>query len=265
MTTAAQDTLIERIVALLERDKRIAAAWLAGSIGRGEEDEWSDVDVVALVTGNAAEIGRTYAERSSAITDTVYADPLYGGAVVNCITPDWQRFDLSFIEHAQLSRYDAKHLKALFNKGAPEPGGPAPSAEPPMETRVLRIVREFLRVLGLTPLGMGREEYVNGLTGIGHLRTALIDLMIEENGIAPRDRGGVLHLNRLLTEEQRKVLEALPPLSPTRQSLLEANVVLASLFLPRAKSLCRRLGVAWPESMEAALRAYLLRTLGLRI
>lgn len=41
----ARDDLLSRIVPDLEADARVAAAWLAGSFGRGDADEWSDLDL----------------------------------------------------------------------------------------------------------------------------------------------------------------------------------------------------------------------------
>lgn len=58
-------------------------------------------------------------------------------------------------------------------------------------------IEEFIRILCLLHLAAGRAEYINGVLGVYHLRNLLIDLMIEETN-AP-NRGGVLHLNRLIT------------------------------------------------------------------
>lgn len=40
-----REPLLQRIVESLEADPRVAAAWLMGSIGRGEHDAWSDLDL----------------------------------------------------------------------------------------------------------------------------------------------------------------------------------------------------------------------------
>jgi predicted nucleotidyltransferase len=40
-----RDVLLGRIVQTLEGDPRVGAAWLSGSFGRGEADEWSDLDL----------------------------------------------------------------------------------------------------------------------------------------------------------------------------------------------------------------------------
>ncbi|CAA9583926.1 MAG: hypothetical protein AVDCRST_MAG19-4424 [uncultured Thermomicrobiales bacterium] len=44
-----RDRLLDRLVASLERDERVVAAWLSGSLGRGTADAWSDVDVWVVV------------------------------------------------------------------------------------------------------------------------------------------------------------------------------------------------------------------------
>ena len=45
-----RDTALQEIGDLLERDDRFEAAWLGGSFGRGEEDEYSDLDLTAVVS-----------------------------------------------------------------------------------------------------------------------------------------------------------------------------------------------------------------------
>ena len=41
--------LLARITRLLENDARVAAAWVFGSVGRGEEDDLSDIDLRVIV------------------------------------------------------------------------------------------------------------------------------------------------------------------------------------------------------------------------
>ena len=54
---AARDDLLRRAARTLEADPRFAAAWLTGSFGRGEEDTFSDIDlVIAVYDQNSAEL-----------------------------------------------------------------------------------------------------------------------------------------------------------------------------------------------------------------
>lgn len=50
---AARDELLSRIVAVLRSDTRVVGAWLAGSQGRGEGDEWADLDLHIVVKDEA--------------------------------------------------------------------------------------------------------------------------------------------------------------------------------------------------------------------
>lgn len=45
----AQRQIVERIVAVVASDPRVAAAWLGGSLARGNADAFSDVDVTILI------------------------------------------------------------------------------------------------------------------------------------------------------------------------------------------------------------------------
>lgn len=44
-----RDRLLARVTQVLEADERVTAAWLSGSYGRGEVDEWSDLDLHVTV------------------------------------------------------------------------------------------------------------------------------------------------------------------------------------------------------------------------
>ena len=50
-----RDTLLHRIEAALRADERVVAAWLAGSLGRGNADALSDIDLWVIVRDEAIE------------------------------------------------------------------------------------------------------------------------------------------------------------------------------------------------------------------
>src|SRR5690348_4196799 len=45
-----RDALLKRLTEGLQADPRVEAAWLTGSFGKGESDEWSDLDLNVVVT-----------------------------------------------------------------------------------------------------------------------------------------------------------------------------------------------------------------------
>ena len=264
--TPDQQDLVDAIHRVLAADAEIEAAWLGGSLGRGGGDAFSDVDVVALVArGPATGVGLRYACEGASIAETVLANPLFGGRVLNVVTRDWRRFNISFIEPSELGRFDAAHLVPLFNKGDRAP--PQKVTEPyrAKPETVLGLVNEFFRVLGLSVVAMGREEYVLGLQGVDILRRLTVDLMLEENRIGPIERGGALRRNPLLTLDQRHELQSLAPVAANRISILAINAELAAIFLPRARRCAERTGATWPSDFEAATRRHLWERLGLSI
>ena len=248
MPTTAQQQLIKRIAAVLEADAQISGAWLSGSLGKGAGDEFSDVDVLVATPGDPAATAARYVASVSSIAPTVIAK-LHFGRVLNCVTPDWERFDLAFVSAAELSRYNAQELKCMFARG------PAPAAQAAAPAELSRFednLTEFFRIVGLGPVVLGREEFIVGLDGVGLLRKILIDTMLEQNGVTQAARGGVLKLNAFLSDAQREALVGLPPLQATPASLIAMNRALADIFIPIARGICATRGIAWPEALERA-------------
>ncbi len=266
MTTPTQQSLLDAIVRVLSADGRIQSAWLTGSLGSGRGDAFSDVDVTAVVPDAEFDaVLKDYKADLSAIAPVVHSYVHGFDRVVSSVTEDWRRFDLTFLKPAEFAAMPMGEIKPLFNRGTPEK--PVPAAPPPYvpkAARIEQIVREFLRVLGLAPVAMGRGEYLASLDGVGLLRRMIIDLMQEKNGIGPV-RGSALHVNAHLTPEQRHALEALPPLSADRESLLAMNRALWRIFRPLAQELCVQTAAPWPSAFEDATRRHLARAIGLEI
>lgn len=263
--TPAQQSLIDRLRGFLLAEPRVEAAWLSGSLGKGQGDAFSDVDILVLVgPGASSAISADLAHNLASVATPVLVNSLFGGRVINVVTDDWQRFDLSFAEGDEIMRYDAKAVRPLFNRGDRTPPTHPPADYRTTPETLARLVEEFLRVLGLAVVGLGRREYLLVLTGVDLLRRMTMDLMLEENRISPADRGGALHRNPFLSEAQRSLLEGIPPLMATHQSALEAQRYLASAFLPRAKRLAAEIGMVWPTAFEEATRTSLRLHLGLQ-
>jgi len=118
-------------------------------------------------------------------------------------------------------------------------------------------------VLGLLPVVVGREEFVVAVSGAGLLRDMLIDVMLED--VAVEDRGGALHLNRLLPADRQQLLTNLPALRATRESVINAHLACASVFLPLARDLHRRCGLVCPQDFEDTTRRHLTKALSIEL
>ena len=248
------DELIQRITAVLEQDARVRGAWLVGSYGRGTADEFSDVDVW-LVADDRVGLTEDWTGLSGRIAPTIYRERRdFGPATLfNHITPEWHRLDVTITGPEAVPSRARNLVRPLLDRDdlAARLG---PDAEPlqPDPVAVERLIKEFFRVLGLTPVVLGRGGVIDAASGSGLLRQLLIDLMLQD--VAVPDRGGALHTSSLLPPQRRAQVEALPAIEATRESALAVHRACTDLFLPLARDLAARTGVTWPdEFVQAAL------------
>jgi predicted nucleotidyltransferase len=252
-----QEDLIGRAREVLSEDARVLAVFLAGSLARGTSDRYSDVDLLLVVApGDVDGFIRDWPALSDQIAPAVLRVQVGSRPMFTQVTAGWLRFDVSVGTPADLAGRTRSTLKPLYDPHDLGAGlaaeGPARQPDP---RHVETLVREFLRVLGLLPVVVGRSEFVAGESGAGLLRTMLIQLMLED--VAVEDRGGALHLNTLLPEDRLRVLTDLPAMTATRESVTAAHVACAEAFLPIARELYARCGLDWPAELEDAVRGHL--------
>lgn len=257
--------LISRIRQVLHDDPRVLAAWLSGSRGRGTADRHSDTDVWLVVSaGDVPGFVEDWPQTCERISPTVLCQQVGGGPVFTAITPEWLRFDVAIGTPEDVAGRSRMTLEPLFDRaGLSERLQPAGRPLPPDPGRVSGLTTEFLRVLGLLPVVLGRQEYVVAASGAGLLRQLLIQLMLED--VAVEDRGGALRLAGLLPPVRLRVLAGLPPIEATRASAVAVHLECARAFLPLARDLHDRCGLTWPADLDDALRRHLRAELGLEL
>jgi hypothetical protein len=250
-----QSAFITAVAARVSGDPRVVSLFLAGSHGAGTADAFSDVDFVA-VAGAAdhavvADLWRDAVQRVEPVV--FWSERRVQGILLNAITESWLRCDVVIVAPGDFGRRCKAGVTVLFDHADLYAG--LPDVLPPVVpdgARVARIINEFIRIMGLLPVGVGRGEDVLLVKGVALLRDLVCDLMLEDCMLA--DRGGALHLQRLLTPEQMAVLRGLPYPGPERVALIAAHLAVAGVFFPLARGMATRLGVVWPAAFEAALR-----------
>ncbi len=253
MNKSRQREVIQLITEAIQGLPAIRALFLSGSFGTGMADEYSDIDFVLVANEGASDaVAEVWREAVSNTGDIVlWWDRTTTPFLINAITEDWSRTDVTILKPDQLGSQTQSELEPLFDHDNLFEGlaKAAQKSEPNLK-KFKHEVENFIRVLGLLHLAAGRKEYINGVMGVFLLRRHLIDLLIEETD-AP-NRGGVLHLNRLITAEQKDLLTSLPPATPNRDAMISAHLAYAKAYLPLARQRAARLGMAWPERFEAA-------------
>lgn len=255
--------LIESVGPALGASGLVQGLFLGGSFGKGSADGWSDVDLIAIAPIEQHEkVVAWWRDWLSERDELIYWKQWGRGAtLVNAITGSWLRVDLLLPDSGSLEGRPQDAIRALYDPhdlySALVPSLPPRKPDP---GAVLGMVEEFIRIIGLTPVALGREEYVVMAMGSGMLRDLLSRLMQEELPLP--DRGGLLHLNKLLSADDIRTLEALPYPAPERDALIEGQLAVARVFFPRAKRLAARLNLDWPARFEASARAHLGKAIG---
>lgn len=255
---SAQRDLIDRVTADLRDLQVVRGLWLTGSFGAGTADEHSDVDMFVLVPDTERD-GLAggwpgFVSRYSPLL----VKRLGGAPVYTHVLPGWLRWDVVIGTRTDLAAVDRRRVVELFNKDGAAPGSPGHRGADLDAVR--EITEEFLRVLGLLVVVLARGELVAGVSGSGLLRqllTTLLRYRVEGDRLS-----GALHLSRVLPADQLAALAALPVPAPDRNSVIEAHLGCARLFLPVARQLLRE---AYPAELEDACREHLRGHLGVTL
>lgn len=260
-----RDDLIAAFTAAAQGHDGVEALLLGGSLGRGEGDSWSDVDLIVVTPAQAhagfVEGVRAWAE---AVAPAVLWRQVYPGLpLFHAVTADYLRYDITVTTLERVTE-SADRVRPLVDKVGAHGRLPPPREPPPVSARAVEdIVEEFLRILGLLPVGVGREDWPAVAAGMGLMRHQLQALMIlEQRPVAPP---GALGLTRLLPPQDLHLLTRLAAPASNRESGISGSVALADAFLPRARRVAAAAGAAWPEGLEAAVRGHLARELGVAL
>jgi len=242
----------------LGTDERVRGIWLTGSLGRGTADRFSDMDMLVVVGPEVREaFARQWVELVSGLAAPLLVKAVVPPYIFAHVLPGWLRWDVTIGTSDHLAGLAASEVRELVNKDGLTPG---PEAEPQSAdpAAVLALTEEFIRVLGLLPVVIGRGELVAAASGAGLLRTMTTSLLrMRVEGQAP---SGALHLSRVLPVDEMEQLRSLPPLHADRESAIALHLACARIFLPVARSM---LGADYPDRLEQACWKHLEAELGL--
>jgi hypothetical protein len=261
--------LVESAAARLYQDDRVRVLWLTGSLANGTADGESDVDLRAAIRADAfATVDTWWQELIDEIGPTVWKRRSPGPpneAILNAITSEYGRFDI--VVQSDFDRQgralEAAHV--LFDKdGVAKDFSFTSGASFDPSARLPFLVEDFIRLVGMLPIVVERDDLPIGMEGQMGLHSMLISLLLLENGI-DRMAGGKRHVAAYLNDEQRAVLAQVPVLAPTMESVINGRIAYARLFLPRARRLMEAHDQVYPDEFATATKQHLLERLGLTV
>ncbi|MGO4454057.1 nucleotidyltransferase family protein [Arthrobacter sp. RAF14] len=264
----ALDAPLAAVRASCNARKDIEAAWLEGSIARGEADEWSDIDLHLVVTDEDFDVRAWAAE----LFDVVLADAIPGtrrGHIF--LSSEWVHLDVILHSPQDAATGSAERLY-LLDRGIPHGASAdirADQPDPPSADDGVSSVPYFpdqdcrvvLYLLGNAVGLAARDDLLALSTTVSGLRDAYLPrLMLAERGMRP-GRGAKRMLEQV-SRDQRSSLQSLPAVGLDRRSLLGALTAVAAQYVPRARSLAHATGAEWPQGLEEALRSLWAREMG---
>ncbi len=253
MSPPDREPLLRRIVEALAADERVAGAWLTGSIGRGEDDAWSDLDLhVAIYDESVADFwshrAALYAQvgRVVLVQDEMPSNAQPGGHFQLVIFDgplevDWNVGPLSGARRA------VAHVLLCLRDDVPVVTDPhALSAE---DLRA-RCQQRLLFGWAMAPIAVkyiARGDTRRAVEQLGLVRAAFIDLwrMLEAR------RAAVSGQNAPLEVEPRTLLPRLGPTIDPPSCLVALEQLCREM--QRLHPRLAAVGVAAPDEMPAQL------------
>lgn len=251
-----------QIAAAMRDTPQVRALFLSGSHGNGTADTFSDLDFIVVSEEGASDtLAAVWRDAVAGLGEIIlWRDRTVAPVLINAIVAPDTRIDVLMYTPDQTRTHAQDRLAPLFDHDDLLSTLPKTTPHgPPNPKRMAYQFEEFIRILALLPLAIGREEYINGVAGVFHLRNLLVELFIAETNTPMR--GGALQLNRLLTSEQQDLLISLPPPIATRDGVIEAHRAYAAVYLHRARAYASDHNIEWPERFEDVALTHIGRTL----
>lgn len=258
--------LFDAAVAVFRADDRVRGLWVHGSVGRGDADASSDLDLVLAVRDDDFdELWADWRSWLSLITPTVLARPVpWVPGILYSLTPDCLRLDICVERVSTLPTSGFTRRALVFDRDELDALVPPPSTPPgPDRSKIETAIEEPLRYLAMLPALLDRDALLLVQEGYTHIRRRLVELFQEAN--APQAPAGIKHGRFQITDGQYRQLEALPWPQANRAELVAAHRIIGSQLLHVGPPIAALVDLPWPESLEVAVRQHLRHELAIEL
>jgi predicted nucleotidyltransferase len=262
-----QSDYVQKLQAAVVAEPRIKAAWLTGSLGRGNADRYSDIDLnLWLDAANLDQFRQETEKWLNELRPLVLFTWMFHDRMANSLTVDGLRIDLWLHTHSA-PMLDESRVQILLDRDDALQFGtiPMPVDATALKNRLIQQIREFWRCISLLPAVIGRDERIVTLVGLTVEVNILTDVLISGYGIA--HDSGVKRLNPFLPEEARLEIENALAFSSlnneglTNKGLADAHLALAQIMQEQGRQLATRHGFEYPTAVEDAVLQYTLNEL----
>ena len=255
----AYQRLLDRATETLSTDDRVVALLAVGSVGRGEADASSDLDLLAAIADEESTeaIAADWEALIARITPSMYRR-LLGGRILTVVTPAWQRLDITLLPASGTGLISLGPATIIFDRVGIALPSPLPAQVITAADLVTR-AENFIRSVGLMVTDLERGEHTVLTWASEFLINELVEVMFLQAG---RTRRTLKRIYVDLPHADRNVLEGLQRPDTTPRSIIGSHLAIAAEFLPRIKTLIEEADGGWPSELEDATDRYLRANLG---
>ena len=181
-----RDRLVDRVVAVSNRDLRIVAVFEGGSRARGEADEHSDVDITVVVGDDALDDVRAGKEAFvRSIGNSLFVEDFGMAHMAFAIFDDGSELELHFHRLADLDTIPAGPHRVLLDPHDVLAGRVFPAAAPDAGTRsrqLREVLMWFWHDLGHFTTAIARDQLWWAAGQLEQLRNSCVNLVRLEQG-----------------------------------------------------------------------------------
>lgn len=246
--------LYERARSVLGQDPRVRSVEPSGSVSDGTADQWSDLDL-KVVTDPEGHDGflSEWRDWLGRITPTVFARRPIAPFIINTLTPEGLTLDIAvYAGSAPDFVPSQRYVVGMLSGRSFESVGDALAYA--VEEQLRGMAGPFISLVQ-------RDEHLRHLTGAAHLVGLLTVVFLAETGAPPPAK----HWNRTFTEEQRAAAARIPPLSATREGVIDFGLGVARLVVERARPLYPRYQLEWPGALAGVVARRVQDELGIDV
>ena len=145
---AERDELLARIIDVLHTDERVVAAWLFGSMGRGDSDALSDLDMwVVVADGSISEVSSARREYVAQVGEPLLRQdapqnaPQGGAYLLVLYGGEWGPHQVDWYWQPQSGASVPHDVQLLFSRADISPATPPP---PPTVEERARLIQDSL-------------------------------------------------------------------------------------------------------------------------
>lgn len=252
--------LFDRLVAAAQREDRIDAMWLGGSVARGVADAGSDLDVLIAVGDDVVDaFSADWRAWLESVSPVLLARQLPGMRGFFATTSDCLRLDMVIEPSSAISATPYRTRLVVLDKAGLNDALPTPVRRPgPDPDRIAGIVEEFFRQQVIFPAAVvAREDWLLGVVGVHETQLLLYQLYVATN--EPLPDMGVKQWSAKLSPPQREMLAGLAQPRATRADVITAMQDVRAALQTHGRDTALAAGLPWPDTVDGAVLSYWAR------